>query len=929
MTVQLSSLRVVAGLDAGNYVSSMNQKVAADRAGSESSRAVGAAVTQTDQKISVAGNSIDKLSRQYIDGYASSSRFNTAISSLGKGVERGAVPMERADQILEGIYKKFGLTADATDLAERGYTSLAKSVDNLNGRLAMQQVANDNFGVTADKVTAKIDRQTTSNERMTTSLGSLVDRLKTAAGAMGIFLSLRGLQTTVDSWSDLNARVNIAVGSVDKGAVVMERLESVARRTYSSLNTTVDSYIANSGALRELGYSTKQQLDYTEALNNALVVSNTKGQQAESVQTALSKALALGKLKGDELNTVLSTGGRVAEAIAAHLGVTTLELRKLGTQGKLTGDVLVNSLISQLDKLREEADSMPATIGDAFTLIGNSFLQTIGVFDQANNLSGRFAETLVLLADNMDRVVAYAVAAGTAFAVMYVASLLRSVTATVAFERSLLALRTTLLRTGIGAIVVALGELIHLLVQARENTDSWSAAWQRFGQAFSAVTYAVQTVFRGLVLSLRGMWEEFLAFMLQSTSQTLSEFGVNINVADQVKELKDAARQSRTGASIKFEDAGDAVRKAYDIINEKPNGSDLSGDGGPGVKLTEVDKAAAKARKAYEDLMLTAKGRVDQMKLEAETAGLTGIAQDTLRFKLELLQEVEKKRLNLSPAQKKALLDQVDAYEKYATAAAKAKIQQDLLFEREQLGRSSVDQTIASTLQGAGLQVDLNSFEAGLIRTNEQLKVTKEMFGDTFRGFFSDLANGTKFLDAVFNGLSRIADKLIDMAADNLASAAFGGLFGGGGSGGGWLGSLFGGGGSSFFPSAPGVGLYANGGVFPNRLSSFSGNFTNQIVSKPTMFAFAKGVGLMGEAGEEAIMPLARGSDGSLGVRTYGRSSGSEAGGSSGDGRTVIAVELSPDLVGSILEQSGKQAVSIVQQNDENHQNRRQNGDSW
>ena len=95
------------------------------------------------------------------------------------------------------------------------------------------------------------------------------------------------------------------------------------------------------------------------------------------------------------------------------------------------------------------------------------------------------------------------------------------------------------------------------------------------------------------------------------------------------------------------------------------------------------------------------------------------------------------------------------------------------------------------------------------------------------------------------------------------------------------------------------------------------------------MFAFAKGVGLMGEAGEEAIMPLARGSDGSLGVRTYGRSSGAEAGGYNGDGRTVIAVELSPDLVGSILEQSGKQAVSIVQQNDENHQNRRQNGDSW
>jgi lambda family phage tail tape measure protein len=51
------------------------------------------------------------------------------------------------------------------------------------------------------------------------------------------------------------------------------------------------------------------------------------------------------------------------------------------------------------------------------------------------------------------------------------------------------------------------------------------------------------------------------------------------------------------------------------------------------------------------------------------------------------------------------------------------------------------------------------------------------------------------------------------------------------------------------------------------------GAFTNSIVDSPTMFKFAKGVGLMGEAGPEAIMPLRRGSDGSLGVVAAGASS--------------------------------------------------------
>jgi lambda family phage tail tape measure protein len=46
--------------------------------------------------------------------------------------------------------------------------------------------------------------------------------------------------------------------------------------------------------------------------------------------------------------------------------------------------------------------------------------------------------------------------------------------------------------------------------------------------------------------------------------------------------------------------------------------------------------------------------------------------------------------------------------------------------------------------------------------------------------------------------------------------------------------------------------------------------YANTIVSKPTIFPFARGVGLMGEAGPEAIMPLKRGPDGTLGVRGGG-----------------------------------------------------------
>jgi|GEM_PF-1755551 len=75
-----------------------------------------------------------------------------------------------------------------------------------------------------------------------------------------------------------------------------------------------------------------------------------------------------------------------------------------------------------------------------------------------------------------------------------------------------------------------------------------------------------------------------------------------------------------------------------------------------------------------------------------------------------------------------------------------------------------------------------------------------------------------------------------------------------------------------------GVARNAHGGVYDEygkaaREFAQGGTFTNQIVSQPTYFRFGGGfgsLGLMGEAGPEAIMPLRRMASGNLGVESNG-----------------------------------------------------------
>ena len=85
---------------------------------------------------------------------------------------------------------------------------------------------------------------------------------------------------------------------------------------------------------------------------------------------------------------------------------------------------------------------------------------------------------------------------------------------------------------------------------------------------------------------------------------------------------------------------------------------------------------------------------------------------------------------------------------------------------------------------------------------------------------------------------------------------------------------------------------FAKGGVVDagNKISKFA---YGGIVSKPTIFPMANGMGLMGEAGPEAIMPLKRGRGGKLGVQSSG-----------GVGNIVVNVDASGSSVQGDNQQS-------------------------
>lgn len=246
------------------------------------------------------------------------------------------------------------------------------------------------------------------SNRLSQSLERVARYGVAGAGLLAVASALKGIAggfaAVTGQATDLQSRLQLAVGGAVAGAQAMDRLGEMARRTYSDFAGTVESFLGMSGALKELGYETGQQLDFVKALNNALVVSGAKAERAAQVQGALSRAMALGTLEGQNLNSVIQSGGRVAELLAKQLGVGVNQLRALGAEGKITGDVIYKALAGNLEQVRAEAEAMPATIADGMLLLRDAAGSAVVALDNVLGVSQGVSGALVGLADGVSAV---------------------------------------------------------------------------------------------------------------------------------------------------------------------------------------------------------------------------------------------------------------------------------------------------------------------------------------------------------------------------------------------------------------------------------------------------------------------------------------------------------------------------------------------
>ncbi|MEJ5020614.1 phage tail length tape measure family protein [Ochrobactrum vermis] len=234
--------------------------------------------------------------------------------------------------------------------------------------------------------------------------------------------------------------------------------------------------------------------------------------------------------------------------------------------------------------------------------------------------------------------------------------------------------------------------------------------------------------------------------------------------------LGDAAFNRRYGAN---DDIVNKLESQKKELEKKP-------------KKSSAERQAERDANAYRDLVKSAQDRIDQLNLEEQLVGKTGVAAEAMRMKLELLQRAQDKGRSVTEAQRAEIDKLAASYGALAETVSTAQLAEELRFEREQMFRSPTEQRVHSTLRNAGIDPEgaQGKALASSIRLNEELARGKELALDFAQGFANDLMNSANAMDILRNSASRLAQMLIEMGTNSVINGLFanlgGGLFGGG-----------------------------------------------------------------------------------------------------------------------------------------------------
>jgi tape measure domain-containing protein len=233
------------------------------------------------------------------------------------------------------------------------------------------------------------------------SMGDIAGSLKNALAGFVALSTVKALAHLTDDATLASARITGITGSTQAATVAQRSLYEMSQRLQASVAEVSSSFARILPAVQELGGGVNEATKLSEILISTAKLSGASTAEASASALQFAQALASGTLQGDELRSILEGNNTLARELARSLGVTIGELRKMGSEGKLTSEVVANALLGSYDEIKAKTAELPPTVGGAWIQVENAFQKAVA------SMEGKagFFKTLGLVLSEIAKVI--------------------------------------------------------------------------------------------------------------------------------------------------------------------------------------------------------------------------------------------------------------------------------------------------------------------------------------------------------------------------------------------------------------------------------------------------------------------------------------------------------------------------------------------
>ncbi|HGG9203383.1 TPA: tape measure protein [Neisseria meningitidis] len=418
----------------------------------------------------------------------------TVENHTKQGFDSAAADVDKAAEKIRG----------SGDNAAKGFKA---AIGNMNETMRSFSVnVKSGFEAVGSQAQQATEKVRTEVDKIGSGLSGLTGLL---AGLASVGFA-KSMLDTADAVQSINSQIRQVVSSETEYLAVQRQLLDTANRTRASLESTASLYVSTSRALKDYGYTQQEILKFTEATNNAMTIGGVGAQQQAAALMQLSQALGSGVLQGDEFKSIAEAAPILLDTIAEYMGKSRAEIKKLGSEGKLTADVIFKAISGASEKFGEQAAKMPMTMGQALTVFSNNWQSMVSkLLNDSGTMSG-IAAVIKLIADNLNLVVP--IVAGFAVAVA-------------AAVAPTLALNVALLANPFGIIAVAIGTVIGLIAKFGDEIDVFGGGWSNLSDVIRAVWQIITETIGEAVGTVKSWFDGLTGWLNESVGGWSSLFG--------------------------------------------------------------------------------------------------------------------------------------------------------------------------------------------------------------------------------------------------------------------------------------------------------------------------------------------------------------------------------------------------------------------